>query len=72
MPRYLFDVEGLSGTESENSVKASVKGRDGVRSVTADHDQGTVEVDVDAAGDADSVAEAIEDAGYEVSGRSES
>jgi copper chaperone len=57
-------VEGMSCNHCEQSVEAALSEVDGVQSVTADHESGTVTVDGDA--EADDLVAAVPE-GYEAS-----
>lgn len=58
-------VEGMSCGGCEANVEDAVDALDGVESVTADHEAGTLTVTGDV--DADAVIDAVSEAGYEAS-----
>lgn len=64
MAQSEFSVEGMSCGGCESNVETAVGALDGVDSVTADNESGTVAVD--GSFDEASVRTAIEDAGYTV------
>ncbi|MCX2819822.1 cation transporter [Haladaptatus sp. F3-133] len=57
-------IRGMSCEGCEENVEDAISGIDGVRSVRADRDTDTATVEGDA--DEDAIAEAVEEAGYEV------
>ncbi|MFC7134455.1 MULTISPECIES: heavy-metal-associated domain-containing protein [Salinibaculum] len=61
-----ISVVGMSCTGCEANVEDSLEGIDGVESVDADHEQGTVDVDASASVADGALEEAVHDAGYAV------
>lgn len=59
-----YQVDGMACDGCETTVEEALAAVPGVESVEADHEAGTVSVTGDA--DADDVAAAVEDAGYEL------
>ena len=67
MERLNFDVEGMSCAGCEGNVSEALNDLQGVESVNADHDDGTVSVAYEETKtDAAEMTDAIEGAGYEV------
>ena len=67
MERLSFDVDGMSCAGCEGNVSEALNGLQGVESVNADHDNGTVSVAYEEEKtNATEMTDAIEGAGYEV------
>ena len=61
-----LSVVGMSCTGCEANVENSLEGIDGVESVEADHEAGTVSVDASASVADSDLEDAVNDAGYAV------
>ncbi len=66
MKELLLNVEGMHCGGCENRIQNAVSDIDGVESVEAKHDAGTVKVTLNKDIDEKVIAEAIEDIGFEV------
>jgi len=69
MEQLSFDVEGMSCAGCEGNVSEALDDLQGVKSVNADHEEGSVSVTYEEKKtDAAAMNDAIETAGYEVAG----
>lgn len=69
MPRQrTITVTGMTGTGCENTVENALKNVPGIRDVTADHGDETVEVVVDDDVSDEKIGDAVYNAGYEFVG----
>lgn len=67
MNQLSFQVAGMACTGCEENVVETLTDLSGVEDVEADHEAGSVSVGYrDDGGDAETIADAIEDAGYDV------
>ena len=66
MKELVFKVEGMMCGGCENRVKNALEALDGVESVIASHEEGTVKVTLNKEVDEKIIKEKIEDIGYEV------
>ena len=66
MKELIFKVEGMMCGGCENRVKNALETIDGVESVLASHEEGTVKVTLNKEIDENVIKEKIEDIGYEV------
>jgi copper chaperone len=66
MTRTTLDVDGMACGGCEANVTDHLEALDGIDAVSADHEAGEVRVEHDAETGADSIRDAVEEAGYEV------
>lgn len=66
MERIDLQVNGMHCGNCENAIGKALAALDGVRDVKADHASGRVTVEADGPLDADALARAITEAGYEL------
>lgn len=66
MKEIILNVEGMHCGGCEARIKNSVSEIDGVESVTANHNDGTVKITLNKEIDKKVIQEAIEDIGFEV------
>lgn len=69
MPTVRLTIDGMKCGGCARRVEDGLSDVEGVRSATADHEEGSAEVDVRAGeGDADALEATVEQLGYEVDG----
>lgn len=66
MEEIILNVEGMHCEGCENRVKNSLSTIDGVESVIADHNNGTVTIKTNKAVNIDEIKEMIDDLGFKV------
>lgn len=66
MEEIILNVEGMHCTGCENRIKNALSEIDGIKEVTADHNNGKVSIKVNSKVDIDEIKERIDDLGFNV------
>lgn len=66
MEEIILNVEGMHCTGCENRIKNALSEIDGIKEVTADHNNGKVSIKVNSKVNIDEIKERIDDLGFNV------